>query len=117
MESTFNVGFMFEDLLTNPVLIFFMALLLASVILLAGRSPKQENQEKSLPYSCGEKVPAEKVPISIHMFEFAAVFLVFDVVAILLIFSFGSTSVLLPVIYISLAALALYSLPVFRRKG
>ena len=107
---------MYEDLLANPVILLFLALLASGIIFLIGSSKQQKNDDKGKPYACGENVAAEKVPVSIHMFEFAAIFIVFDVIAIILIFSFGSSSALLPVLYVAIAALALYSLPIFRRR-
>lgn len=104
------------ELLSNPVAIFLISLVVASLVYLLGRSKSVPHPDKAAPYACGESVAAEREPVSIHIFEFAAVFLVFDVIAIMLVFAFDTAYPILPVAYVALAAVALYSLPVFRRR-
>jgi len=104
------------ELLSNPVAIFLISIVVASLAYLLGSSKSVPRPDKAAPYACGESVAAEREPVSIHIFEFAAVFLVFDVIAIMLIFAFDTAYPLLPVTYVALAAVALYSLPVFRRR-
>ena len=104
------------ELLSNPVAIFLISIVVASLVYLLGSSKSVPRPDKAAPYACGESVAAEREPVSIHIFEFAAVFLVFDVIAIMLVFAFDTAYPLLPVAYVALAAVALYSLPVFRRR-
>jgi NADH:ubiquinone oxidoreductase subunit 3 (subunit A) len=104
------------ELLSNPVAIFLISLVVASLVYLLGRSKSVPHPDKAVPYACGESVAAEREPVSIHIFEFAAVFLVFDVIAIV------GTLHSIPLTpcsqshTLALAAVALYSLPVFRRR-
>lgn len=116
MYFTLYLMRMLAEVLSNPITIFLISVLVASLIYSLGQSKKKANADKSAPYACGQCVAAEREPVSIHIFEFAAVFLVFDVIAIMLIFSFDTAFTLLPIIYVALAAVALYSLPVFRRR-
>ncbi len=106
------------DVLSNPFAIFLLSIVVASLIYLLGQSKKEDapHHDKTAPYACGESVAAEREPVSIHIFDFAAAFLVFDVIAIMLIFAFDTAFPLLPVAYVALATVALYSLPVFRRR-
>ncbi|MGF3499209.1 MAG: NADH-quinone oxidoreductase subunit A [Candidatus Methanosuratincola sp.] len=112
---------MFLDL-SGPAGVFALALLVAALIYACGRSGSKsvgEGEEKGAklqPYACGEQLPPERVPVSIHMFDFAAFFLIFDVIAIILIFSFSASNVLLPIAYIALSGLALYAIITYRRR-
>lgn len=101
--------------LANPLVIFVLAILASLAVYFSGRRANSNGDaEKIKPYACGEDMPPEQVPVSIHMFDFAAFFLVFDVIAIVLIFSYGSASVLQPLLYIALSGLALYALINYR---
>ncbi len=109
---------MFLDL-AGPAGVFALALLAAALIYMCGRSGGKnagETGAKLQPYACGEELPPEQVPISIHMFDFAAFFLIFDVISIVLIFSFSASNVLLPVAYIALSGFALYAIMTYRRR-
>jgi NADH:ubiquinone oxidoreductase subunit 3 (subunit A) len=85
----------------NPaivVTISFVIALLASALTYALGSkiaprPKP-SPEKVKPYACGEDVPAEVVPLTIHLMNFAIVFLVFDMVAMVMAFAILSPAVL-----------------------
>ncbi|MEN3051565.1 MAG: NADH-quinone oxidoreductase subunit A [Candidatus Methanosuratincola petrocarbonis] len=108
--------------LAGPAGVFALAVLVAALMYAFGRSRRKgagEGGEKSAklqPYACGEELPPEQVPLSIHMFDFAAFFLIFDVIAIILIFSFSASSIFLPVAYIALSGLALYAIITYRRR-
>ncbi len=112
---------MFLDL-TGPAGVFVLALLMAALVYFCGRSGSKnvgeaaERGSKLQPYACGEEFPPEQVPVSIHMFDFAAFFLIFDVISIVLIFSFSASNVLLPIAYIALSGLALYAIITYRRR-
>lgn len=107
---------MLEDLLGTPSVAFLFSLVVVFAIYLLGRSKTRANDDKSSTYACGEKAQTEDAPVSIHIFEFAAAFLIFDVIAIMLIFSFGASTPLLPLLYIGLAAVALYTIPVLKGR-
>ena len=62
------------------------------------------------PYACGEDFPPEKAPISIHVFDFAALFMVFDVVALVIALSMGISIYEEPIV---LALVLLYAVVVF----
>ena len=112
---------MFLDL-AGPAGVFALALLAAALVYLCGRSGGKnvvegaEKGAKLQPYACGEELPPEQVPVSIHMFDFAAFFLIFDVISIVLIFSFSASNVFLPIAYIALSGLALYAIMTYRRR-
>jgi len=112
---------MFLDL-TGPVGVFVLAVVAAALVYACGRPGSKKNgagireDAKLQPYACGEQLPPEQVPVSIHMFDFAAFFLIFDVIAIILIFSFSASNVLLPVAYLGLSGLALYAIIAYRRR-
>lgn len=97
-------------------------MLAAALVYLCGRSGGKnvgegaEKGAKLQPYACGEELPPEQVPVSIHMFDFAAFFLIFDVISIVLIFSFSASNVFLPIAYIALSGLALYAIMMYRRR-
>uniref|UniRef100_A0A7C3ISV8 NADH-quinone oxidoreductase subunit A n=1 Tax=Candidatus Methanomethylicus mesodigestus TaxID=1867258 RepID=A0A7C3ISV8_9CREN len=107
---------MLAELLSNPLFAFIAALLTVLALFLIANPRTRPNEEKAMPYVCGEKGDAERTPVSIHIFEFAFAFLVLDVIAVLLIFSYNAPSPALPLAYLALAALALYSFPVLRRR-
>ncbi|MCS7132967.1 MAG: NADH-quinone oxidoreductase subunit A [Nitrososphaeria archaeon] len=67
-----------------------VAALTAISIYLFGRSfaPKTPQSRKKLEsYSCGESLPPARGPIKVFFFNIAALFMVFDVVALLLAFT------------------------------
>jgi NADH:ubiquinone oxidoreductase subunit 3 (subunit A) len=104
------------DYILTPVVIFFIALLVVGILFALGRSKSDPSEDKSMPYACGENVPALRSPVQINLFDFVVAFLVFDVIAIMLVFSFDASDVLLPLIYLGLAGVALTALPVYRRR-
>lgn len=72
--------------------IFFIAVMVAAIIFWigAGISPKAPTSEdKVLPYTGGERVEHELVPVNIKLFDYALLFIIFDVIALLLFFSIG----------------------------
>ncbi len=104
------------DLLATPPVAFLISLLIVFAIYFLGRSKRSPSPDKDATYSCGEKGFAEEAPVSIHIFEYAAIFLVFDVIAILLIFALDAAFPILPLIYVALAAVALLTLPAMRGR-
>ncbi|MGQ9781616.1 MAG: NADH-quinone oxidoreductase subunit A [Nitrososphaeria archaeon] len=72
--------------------IFLVALVVAAIIFWIGAetSPKvPRTGDKVLPYAGGEKVEHELVPVSIKLFDYALLFIIFDVISLLLVFSLG----------------------------
>lgn len=80
------------DIITSPIIIFIFSFLITLIIyILSGKiapnPPKTEDKISS--YACGENIPPEKVPIVIHLFDYAALFMVFDIIAMILVLSMG----------------------------
>ena len=72
--------------------IFVVTLLVAAIIFWIGAeiSPKsQPSENKLLPYAGGEKIEHELVPVSIKLFDYALLFIIFEVISLLLVFSAG----------------------------
>ncbi|HDD63609.1 MAG TPA: NADH-quinone oxidoreductase subunit A [Thermoprotei archaeon] len=117
----------FLEIIASPVFAFFLALLTTLSIYYLGRKiapPFRPNKDKVAPYACGEYFPPEKVPMKIIFFQYATLFLVFDIVAMLLVFSMGipredplrMNVVYMVVLYIAVVLLTLYVL-MRRRLG
>ncbi len=71
---------------------FFVALMVAAIIFWIGAeiSPKApKSEDKVLPYTGGERIEHELVPVNIKLFDYALLFIIFDVIALLLFFSLG----------------------------
>ena len=71
---------------------FVITLLVAAIIFWIGAeiSPKsQPSENKLLPYAGGEKIEHELVPVSIKLFDYALLFIIFEVISLLLVFSAG----------------------------
>lgn len=80
---------------TSPITIFILSLFITIIIyILSGKiAPNpSKSKDKISSYACGEDVPAEKVPVVIHLFDYAALFMVFDIVAMILVLSMGFPS-------------------------
>ncbi|MEM4021341.1 MAG: NADH-quinone oxidoreductase subunit A [Nitrososphaerota archaeon] len=75
-----------EELIITLTVTFLVILL---IYLLGGRlsvkAPK--SRMKLEPYACGESLPPARSPIRLLFFNFAALFLVFDVIALFLAFT------------------------------
>jgi len=76
-------------------------------------SPKSKpSEEKLLPYAGGERVEHELVPVSIKLFDYALLFIVFDVISLMLFFSIGpvkgTVNVLGAFLYTLIVMLAFY---------
>ena len=83
------------DAITSPITIFIFSLLITIIIyVLSGKiAPNpSKSKDKISSYACGEDIPAEKVPVVIHLFDYAALFMVFDIVAMILVLSMGFPS-------------------------
>jgi len=89
------------DLLLSPVTVFIVSLVFAGIVYAIGGaiSPHPEKTRGKLaPYACGEDFPGERVPVSVHVFDYAALFMVFDVIAMVLVFSMGISIFAEPVV-------------------
>ena len=103
--------------------IFLIALIVAAIIFWIGAeiSPKVPvSEDKVLPYTGGERVEHELVPVSIKLFDYALLFIIFDVISLLLVFSLGPFGGSLDflskigiLIYVGIVSFALY---VFARR-
>lgn len=111
-----------EQTLASPVVIFIFSLMVSLIIYGIGNKVSvkaEESKGKLSPYACGEDMPAEKAPMSIRLYNYAAMFLVLDVVAIIIAlsmkFSFYQNFVIgsLAITYIILMLISI--LLVFRR--
>jgi len=97
--------------LTSPLVVFLIALFAAGVIYAIGGkiAPQLSKSPGKLSmYACGEELAPEKVPVSIQMFDYAALFMVFDVVAMTIILSWGvSFARMQPVLYLAVVYIGL----------
>jgi len=67
-----------------------LAVIVITVIYLIGKalSPTApKTKDKLMPYACGESFPPARSPIRLLFFNFAALFMVFDVIALFLAFT------------------------------
>lgn len=86
-----------SSVITIPVVSFVIALVISLLTYAVGAkiAPKPKpSPDKVKPYACGEEVPAEVVPFTIHLISFATIFLVFDMVAMVIAFAMLSPEVL-----------------------
>lgn len=80
---------------TVPIVSFVIALIISALVYAWGAktAPKPKpNPEKLKPYACGEDFSAEVAPMTIHLINFAALFLIFDVLAMIIAFAILSPS-------------------------
>lgn len=87
-----------SSVITIPVVSFIIALVVSLLTYAWGAkiAPKPKpSLDKVKPYACGEEVPAEVVPFTIHLINFTIVFLVFDMVAMVIAFAILSPEILL----------------------
>jgi len=90
-----------ENIFWSPLTLFIASLIAAAIIYGVGGavSPKPEaNPDKLAPYACGEDLPPEKTRFSITLYNYAALFLIFDVVAMAIILSMGLSVLSQPLI-------------------
>jgi len=110
------------DFLSSPVTVFVISLTFAAVVYAIGGviSPHPEKSDAKLsPYACGEDFPGERVPVSVHVFDYAALFMVFDIIAMVLVLSMGISIFAEPVVmFLSIVycALVLVALLVLIRR-
>jgi NADH:ubiquinone oxidoreductase subunit 3 (subunit A) len=113
----------FENIVWSPITLFITSLIAAAIIYGIGGaiSPKSKaNPDKLAPYACGENLPPEKARFSVILYNYAALFLIFDVVAMAIILSMGlsvltqSLILILSLSYITIIFIALLVLA--RRK-
>jgi NADH:ubiquinone oxidoreductase subunit 3 (subunit A) len=111
-------------ILVSPVSVFIIALFAAGVIYAIGGKiapPLSKSTGKLASYACGEDPPPHRAPLSIQMFDYAALFMVFDVIAMTIILSWGISTrahpaLYLVVMYICLTFIALLVLVRRREK-
>jgi NADH:ubiquinone oxidoreductase subunit 3 (subunit A) len=106
----------------SPIIVFFLAIVAAAIIYGIGGSisPKPKpSRDKLLPYACGEDMPAVKPRLTINIYNYATMFLVLDVIAVIIALSMGVkfkgniTTSTLAGIYIAIAAIS--AVLIFRR--
>ncbi|MEM3506297.1 MAG: NADH-quinone oxidoreductase subunit A [Candidatus Bathyarchaeia archaeon] len=98
------------QMLSSPIIGFIIAVLVSIIIYIMGGAiaPKaSSSNDKIAPYACGEDMPPEKSSISIHVFDFAALFMVFDVIALVVALSMGISIYEEPIV---LALVLLYAI-------
>ncbi|MBS7657576.1 MAG: NADH-quinone oxidoreductase subunit A [Candidatus Bathyarchaeia archaeon] len=111
-----------ESILWSPVVLFIVSIIAAAIIYGIGGaiSPKPKvTQDKLSPYACGEDFPPEKARFSITLYNYAALFLIFDVVAMAVILSMGLSALTQPLILtltLSYIAVMFISLLVLARR-
>lgn len=107
---------------SSPIIVFVLAIIAAAIIYgIGGRiSPKPKPSEDKLkPYACGEDMPPERARLGVYLYNYAAMFLVLDVVAVIFALSMGvpfkgNTLIsALATVYIAVAAVAV--ILIFRR--
>lgn len=89
------------SLLSTPIIAFILSLASAAVIYaLGGRiaPPGKEGKGKTSPYACGEDLPPIKTSLSVKLFNYAALFLVLDVISIMLALSMGVSVSAVPMV-------------------
>ncbi|MCD6509570.1 MAG: NADH-quinone oxidoreductase subunit A [Thermoprotei archaeon] len=91
--------------LTVPLIVICLLYLISAL-----SSPKpRKSADRDAPYACGEYFPPVRPQVTINLFWFATVFLVFDIIDFIIALSYGIEliSPLLPLAYLALAILAL----------
>ena len=108
----------FAEIIASPAFAFLLSILTAASIYVLGKKLAPAftpNKDKVAPYACGEYFPPKKVPMRVRFFQYAVLFLIFDIIAMLVVFSMGIpywdpfrlNLVYLVVSYIFIAILAL----------
>ena len=99
-------------------IVFGVSLLVAIVIYLVGQqiSPRGQNVAgKTAPYACGEEITVKEVKVDLERFlTFAVYFLIFDVLAFVMVTSFYNIGIM-PIIY-SLVVLMAVAMLIFSRR-
>ncbi len=91
-------------IVTSPFVVFILAAFSAGVIYAIGGKiapPVSKSTGKLSQYACGENLPPERVPVSIEIFDYAALFMVFDVIAMTIVLSWGVSMKIHPVFYLA----------------
>ena len=91
--------------LIAPLLMILLAYLVSRT-----SSPRaRKSKDRDMPYACGEDFPPIRPQVTINLFWFAAIFLVFDIVDFLIALAYGIelVSVMIPITYLALVILAL----------
>lgn len=80
------------DVIASPLFAFLLSLVVAYSTYLLGKRIAPElvkTVNKVAPYACGEYFPPKRLPVRIIFFKYAALFMVFDVVSLVIAFSMG----------------------------
>ncbi len=107
------------ELIASPAFAFLISILTALSIYLFGKMiapPFRPNKDKVAPYACGEYFPPRIIPMRILFFQYAVLFLIFDITSMIIIFSMGVPPldpfrlniIYLVSLYVLVALLALY---------
>jgi len=107
---------------SSPIMVFILAIVAAAIIYgIGGKiSPKPKpSEDKLMPYACGEDMPPKRARLGVYLYNYAALFLVLDVIAVVFALSMGvpfKGNIListLATVYIAVAAVAV--ILIFRR--
>ena len=93
---------------------FVLAFAVSLLVYAFGRGLSGKSGEKLEPYACGESLPDEELRARVHVYWYAVLFLVFDIVAVMFAMTKGlsvawsaSASLVLVLAYSALVAIAL----------
>jgi NADH:ubiquinone oxidoreductase subunit 3 (subunit A) len=107
---------------TSPIIVFFAAIIVTAIIYgIGGKiSPKPDvNEDKVTSYACGEDLPPVKARVSMYLYNYASLFLILDVIAMVIALSMGVTFQRHPftlfVILIYLVIATISAVLIFRR--
>jgi NADH:ubiquinone oxidoreductase subunit 3 (subunit A) len=89
------------SLISTPIIVFILSLAAGAVLYAVGgriSPPSKGSKGKSSPYACGEDLPPIKTSLSVKLFNYAALFLVLDVISIMLALSMGVSTSAVPMV-------------------
>jgi NADH:ubiquinone oxidoreductase subunit 3 (subunit A) len=110
---------MVTELLSSPITVFVASLIVSVTIYVLGAvlAPKgKPSKWKLIPYACGEDIPPEKHAVSIHLFKYASLFMIFDAVTIVLAFSLAIKGYLIVLLSVAYCIPILIALLLLARK-
>ncbi len=92
---------MANTILQSPIIVFIISLIVAGIIYGIGGKispPTKESKDKVSTYACGEDMRPIKTSLSVKLFNYAALFLILDVIAIMLALSMGISAAAVPIV-------------------
>jgi NADH:ubiquinone oxidoreductase subunit 3 (subunit A) len=104
---------MAENEILNPVVVFLVYLGVGMLVYLAGKAlapPLKDSGWKLMSYACGEAAPLGKLRPNYNFYHIAYLFTILHVGALVTCTSFGITTYILPVIYLSLVLFGMFIL-------